>query len=315
MAEAMVGILNPAAAGGRAARLRPAVEAFFREHRPDARLLVTEAPGHAATLAAEAARAGARTVVAIGGDGTVHEIVNGLFGGDLAGGASGLDEGPGGPDGGAVPAPSLALIPAGTGNDFARTAGIPLAPHAAMQALAAGRDRRVDLGRAGSRYFVNIAGVGFDAEVAAELYRRPKRLPGFLPYVIGAVTMLARYAPTPVEFDLDGVLHQQRVLLLAVGNARYYGGGMMLCPDALLDDGLFDVCVGGDLGKLETLGLLLKVFKGAHVGHPRVAMYRARTVEVRSPAPLWVHADGEIIGRVPVAFTCLPGALTVKVPG
>lgn len=306
MADPMVCILNPAAGGGRALRLEPSIEAFLRERGLAARITRTEAPGHAADLAAEAAAAGASTLVAVGGDGTVHEVVNGLLGGDV----------------GRSPAlgqprerlPELAVVPAGTGNDFARTLGIPRAADRALPVLADGRSRRVDVGRVGRRYFVNIAGVGFDAEVAADVNRRPKRLPGFLPYVLGVFRILARYQPTPVRFRLDGVAHAGPILLLAVGNARFYGGGMMLCPDASVDDGVFDVCVGGDVGKLETLRLLVKVFKGAHVGHPRVTMYRARTVEVESATPLYVHADGEVIGQVPVAFTCLPGALAVRVP-
>lgn len=289
-------IVNPVAGGRRTLsrwaqlrdRLRSLGIEFVERH--------TESPGHAAALAVEAVRDGASTVVAVGGDGTVHEAANGL-----------LSE--------ATATARLAILPTGTGNDFARSIGLPLRAADAVLALVDGRERRVDVGAAGARYFVNVAGVGFDAEVAREVASRKGVGRGPVPYIQGLLKMLARYRNTDVVFTADGVRHRERVLLLAVGNGPRYGGGMMICPGAEVDDGLLDVLVAGDVGKLETLALLPRVFTGRHLANPKVSIFRCRELIVEaSERPLTVHADGEIVGTVPMTFRVFPRRLTVWVP-
>lgn len=254
----------------------------------------TEGPGHATGLAVAAARAGFGQVAAMGGDGTLHEVINGLAETD--------------------PQPVLGVIPAGTGNDFARSLGIPLDPLQAAGVVTHGCERCIDLGRVNGRYFVNVGGVGFDAEVAAMVNRGPHRGGGAWPYVVSLFRVLATYRNAMVRIRLDGEQSfKEKILLVAVGNARSYGGGMKVVPHALVDDGLLDVCIGGDLNPVQTLGLLPKVFAGTHLGHPMVRSLRARKIEVESEQSLSVHADGETVGVTPAVFEVVPGRLRVRV--
>lgn len=295
-------IVNPTAGGGRGLEVWREVEralpglGIAADHR------LTHGPGTATELAAAACRAGHTLVVGIGGDGTIQEIVNGLVGAD-----------------GRSPA-TLAIIPGGTGNDFSKMLGIPRDSVEALTTIFQGQTRRLDLGRAYGgtgdhpRYFVNIAGVGFDAEVAAFLNRRPKRLPAVLTYVYGALVILARYRPVRARITLDDRVLERRCLLVSVCNGHAHAGGMRMCPEAKPDDGLLDICIAGDLGRLETLTLLPKVFSGRHTRHAKVELYTTKTITIEGDQPLFVQADGEILGRVPVKIEVVPGALEVVGP-
>lgn len=290
-------VVNPAAGGGRGLRVWQAIEPVLSGLGVRAEHHLTERRGAATQLAAQACRAGHRMVVGIGGDGTIQEIVNGLVA----------------PDGRSSAA--LGIIPGGTGNDFSKMLGIPQEPPAALAALLNGQPRRLDLGRAHGRYFINIAGVGFDAEVAAFLNRRPKRLPAGLTYVYGALVVLARYRPVRARIVLDGARTlERRCLLVSVCNGHSHAGGMRMCPEARPDDGVLDICVAGDLGPWETLTLLPKAFTGRHTRHPKVELYSTRTITIEADQPLYVQADGEILGQVPVSIELLPHALEVLVP-
>ncbi len=253
----------------------------------------TRRPGHARELARDAASRGYDLVVAFGGDGTVHEVVNGIMREERAEAA-------------------LGIVPAGTGNDIARSFGVPSDPAEACRVL---REkpvlRRMDLARVKDRYFVGVGGAGFDAEVAALCNRWPKYLPGTITYVLGIFALLATFNPVEVELALDGEVLRQRILLVALGNTQYYGGGMRMCPLARPDDGLLEVVVAGPLGKLETIRLLPTLFKGRHILHRLVSCYRAREVSIRSATPLSLQADGEVLGQLPATFRVLPGALPV----
>ncbi|MHB8927344.1 MAG: diacylglycerol/lipid kinase family protein [Bacillota bacterium] len=282
-------IVNKTAGHGRATRTWALISPVIRQRGPEYDWAETGSPGHATQLAREAVEQGYQRVIAVGGDGTVHETVNGLA-------RSGV---------------ILGVIPAGTGNDFAKGVGLPKAPQEALAAIDSGRVRRIDLARANDRYYMNVAGVGFDAEVAGEANRIPKYIKGAFAYLLGIARVLPRYSPVSLKIDLDGKLVEQPCLLVSAGNGRYYGGGLKICPEAIPDDGLFDVVIGGDFGKLETLAVLPRVFTGTHVTHPRVKTYRAVKVTIESPVPLLVHADGEIVGLTPVTFELIPGALAL----
>lgn len=281
-------IVNRVAAHGRAARVWDEVRPVLGQYLGEYDWLETQGPGHATELAQKAAQAGVERVVALGGDGTVHEIVNGLAGSPI----------------------SLGIIPAGTGNDFCRTLELPKRPLEALTAINSQSIRRIDLPRANGHYYINVAGIGFDAEVAGEVNRRYKA-GGPLAYLLGIFSVLPRYSPAPLRLTLDDLVIEQTCLLVAAGNGRYYGGGLKICPEAIPDDGLFDVIVGGDLGKLETVALLPRVFMGTHTTHPKVKTYRVRRVVVESPVSLLLQADGEIIGQTPVTFELAPGALNI----
>jgi len=264
----------------------------------------TEAPGHAVDLARSAAAGPYHWLAACGGDGTVHEVVNGLC-------RARFD------DGRDRAVPSLLVIPAGTGNDFARSQGLPLKVDEGLQLLEAGRLqlRWVDAGHVAGRYFINVGGVGFDAEVAAETNRIGKRLPGAGPYVLALFKKLLTYRNERVVIEAGGRRLEQKVLLVAVGTGRYYAGGMMILPQADPADGLLDACIGGDLSRLGTLVLLTRIFSGGHQGHPKISFLRADRIRIDGPRHLHVHADGEVVGRLPVEFRVVPGAVPLLHPG
>lgn len=281
-------VVNPAAGRGKARTTWAGIAPLAAQY--GATVQFTERPGHATDLARRAADAGCERVVAVGGDGTISEVANGLIGTGAA----------------------LAVIPSGTGNDLCRTLNIPRNGVEAAQLALTGDTRAIDVGEvAGGRYFVNIVGVGFDAEVTRATNAFPKYLGGTVPYILGILKTLWRYSPTPMEIDVDGRRYDRKVLLMAVGVAQSYGGGMRILPDAILDDGLFDVCISGDVGRMEVLGLVPKLYSGGHVGHPKVEFARGTQISIRSSVPVAVHADGDVIGELPQTFSIHPGALQV----
>lgn len=293
-------IVNPAAGGGRARRVWPAA----RRTLVAAGWQVDEATaahrGHEADLAAAAAGDRYEVVIAVGGDGTAHWAANGLLRARAPGEAA--------------PPPALAVIPAGTGADFAAAMGLPRHPLAAAAQLARARVGRVDVGRLNDRYFLTIGTVGFGGEVARQVNAWPRAVPGPLLYVAAILKMLAVYRPVEMTLALDGEARRRRLFMVAVGNTFRAAGGMQLCPTARPDDDRFEVVVFGDLSKPQVLGLLPRAFSGRHVLHPLVEVQAARTVTVESPTALSLQADGELVGQVPATFALVPRALPVLVP-
>jgi len=296
-------IINPTAGGGRSLKVWPAARARLVAAGWQITDATAERRGHEVDLAAAGVRDGSDVILTVGGDGTVHWAVNGL----LQGGQNRT---------------ALAVIPAGTGSDFAAAIGIPTDPMGAVGAILSGARRRVDVGLVHGRYFVTIATVGFGGEVAQQVNdwsdRLPpalkKRMPGPVIYLAGILKMLVVYNPVDMEIRMNGTVRRQRLFMLGVGNTFRAAGGMRLCPGASPDDGLFEVIPIGNVTKLEVLRLLPKTFSGQHVNHPKVDVESAATVTVTSETPLTVQADGELIGRVPATFTVVPLALEVLAP-
>ena len=304
-------ILNPSAGRGQAARRCAALKQLLgdaaRVAGAEWELLETKAPCDATRLAAEAAPR-STLVVAAGGDGTLGEVVNGVMDGTL--GAN---------------RPRLGLLPLGTGNDFARCLGIPRDWRKAVWTLFHGAPRMVDVGRAtfendgATHWFVNVAGCGFDGLAARrvnELRHRPgwRHVRGTAAYLCAVLQELATLRAASLRIGLDGEFHEQRAVLCAVANATSYGGGMRVAPDAQIDDGLFDVCLIGDAGRLEFLRAFPRVFQGTHVSHPKVGVRRAAEVSLASDPPLPVLIDGDVLGVTPVRFSIVPRALEVMAP-
>lgn len=289
-------IVNPVAGKGRGRRVWPSVRAELRARGVQMDEAVAEERMHAWALAEQAARDGYELVVVVGGDGTTHEVINGIL--------RGRPEHP----------PTLAIIPGGTGNDFPRCVGIPPDPLTAARLLLDGARRRVDVGRANDRYYATISGVGFDAEVAQQVNRWPKWIGGTALYVAGILKMLATYSPVEARITIDGRTQTVKLFLLAAANTNWYGGGMYMAPHARIDDGELAVVYATDLGKAETLAVLPKVYSGDHLKHPKVFHTTAKEVRVESAAPLAIHADGETVGHVPATFVVIPKAVEVLVP-
>jgi YegS/Rv2252/BmrU family lipid kinase len=307
-------VCNPVSGMGRGREHLAAVERTLREADVPYRSALTQGRGHAAELARSAGGAGCGTVVAIGGDGTLFEVVNGVMG------ASGEEP----PEMASTNPVAVGLIGAGRGSDFARSAGVPSDVEAAVRRLVSGRSQVVDVGhvayRAFSgerrrRYFINAAGMGFDAEVALRANRAPRVMGGTIPYLSSLATTLVRYHNKQVSASLDGgrVEWQARISSIVVANGQFFGGGMKIAPEASLSDGEFEVVVLGDLGKVDLVRNVPRVYDGSHVTHPKVSMDRARQVSIESPQRLLLQADGEVLGTAPATFTVVPAALRVIV--
>ena len=301
-------IVNPIAGSGRAHGYTPRIEAWMTERGIDGRLLETRERGHAERLAAAATDLGHDRVIAVGGDGTIQEVLNGL----LTAGAA--------PDGGP---PSLGIVPAGRGNDLARSVFLPLDPMACLPIAVGATGRRFDVGKATSedgavRYFGAAGGVGFDAEVAYTMaVRRRFWMRGEAGYFLGTLNELRRFHNSELRITLrsDGEdrVVDQRFLFVAFANGPYYGGGMLICPDAETDDGRLDVCLVGDLSRFEALRELPGIYKAKHVNNKKVEIVRARSLHIEGDASARVHLDGEPFGTASVEISLLPGAVSVAV--
>ena len=292
-------VLNPIAGRGAGERLRPKIVAELAACGLDVDLAITEAPGHATTLASEAAARGRRTVVAAGGDGTANEVLNGLMqaAGDLDGTAMGI-------------------LPIGTGNDLAYGAGLPLDLRAACRVLARGEGRLIDVGRVWADnekplYFANGVGLGFDAMVNVES-RKLQRLRGFLLYLVAVFRTMAFYYDAPrIRICVDGQERTQASLMISVMNGRRFGGGFQVTPGSSMDDGLFDLCIAGELSRPEMLAFVPRFLRGSHVTDRRITMTQGQRVTVSSESPWAGHVDGEIYGLGGREFEMelLPGQL------
>jgi YegS/Rv2252/BmrU family lipid kinase len=247
-------------------------------------------------------------VVAVGGDGTVGACAAGLA---EVGGTGGPPASPGGPGGPPVRA-ALGVVPAGGGNDAARSLGLPAGdPLAAAALLPRLRRRPADLASVAGRAYLNVAGAGFDSEVNRIANQR-LGWAGNRPRYVGAVLAeLAVGRTARFRLTLDGQASEPRGWLVAVANGPSYGGGMRVAPQASMDDGLLEVVVIHDIGKLEFLRTFPKVFSGRHLEHPAVAVHRAARVELDADRPLAVYADGEPAGTLPATFEVHPAAISV----
>ncbi len=289
-------VVNPVARGG--AGLRAWKQVLPLLEAAGVRVVETfaRAPRDAWRLAERAATEGHEIVASVGGDGTLHEVLNGLLGVR------------------APSTPALAVFPMGTANIFAHALGLPKDPRAAARVVLEGTRRRLDVGQANDRFFATVAGVGFDAEIARRAARWPAWINGKARHAAAGVLTLAVYRSTEVRLHVNGVLRTTPLFLLAAANTAWYGGGIHIAPEARPDDGLLSVVIFRALGRLEALTLLRRSFSGRHLGHAKVDQTAAREVRVESDTPLPVQADGEEIGVTPVTLRCLPGALEVFVP-
>jgi len=284
-------IVNPFAGGGRAARELNGVEATLRRLGLEYHVERTQSLDHARELAHTAAQAG-EIAVAFGGDGLIGAVADALRHTD------GI----------------LGVLPGGRGNDFARMLGIPGSTQAACEVLAHGEVRRLDLGVIGEKSFIGIASCGFDSE-ANRIANETTLVRGRLVYAYGLLRALAGWRPATFTVTVDG--GQTRTLTgytVALANSRYYGGGMMLAPDATLQDGMLDVVLILETPKLRFLRKAPAVFTGAHVRLDNVELLRGRTIEVGASRPLTMYADGDPIADLPVTVAVLPGAVPTLVP-
>ena len=294
-------IVNPVAGASTTYRKWPRISRLLRHAGLSFDHEYTEGVGHAIELARAAVGAGYRYVVAVGGDGTVNEVANGILNSTAASSTS------------------LGVISTGTGSDFARSVGMPRHYVNACSSLSKGRKSVIDVGvveyrRNGQllrRFFVNAAGIGFDAAVVENTERFPKYFGGTVPYLAGLLRTLLGYRNKSVTLGIGDRAETACVLSVVVANGSYLGGGMHVAPDASFNDSLLDVVVIGDVGKVELLRALPMVYKGTHGDHPKVSMEKAARITVESTERVLVHADGELLGEGPASFWLMPAALSI----
>ena len=305
MRSGVVFVVNPASANGSTRRQWPEIARQAASLGLAGETLFSERPGHAEELAQEAAERGARLIVAVGGDGTVHEAVNGLMRTD--------------PE----HRPELATIPRGTGRDFARSFRIPRSTEQALAVALNGATRTVDVGRAGftawdgaasESYFANFAGAGISGAVAARANTSSKALGGKASFFWATTVVFLRWENSEYEVTVDGVQTAGRMLEVIAAIGDQLAGGMRLAPEADPADGLFDVVLIGDATKLDFVRTLPKIYRGTYLPHPRAEVVRGSRVEVRTAVPLPLALDGEQPGTTPAVFEIVPGALRVRVP-
>ncbi len=287
-------VFNPASGGGRAARFRPHLLAALESSGLPHHCVESAAPGDATSRFAQAAVEGFRSLLAVGGDGTLNELVNGLLG-------SG------------VPSREclVAAAAGGTGNDWSRAMEIPDDADVLVSCMARARSRAADIGIAedakGNRIaFHNVTGAGLDAEV---IRHTPRGAPPAAAYLLGLVRTLATFRAPRFEIAVDGNQVRGRFLLVLASIGPRCGGGMRLTPDAVVDDGWLDLLTVDPLGPAAALARLPKLFDGRLGGDPAFHVVRCRTVEIRSDPPCGVEVDGQLFGSTPVKVTIQPGAL------
>jgi len=296
-------IVNPTAGAGKTAKKWPQIMDLLKSIGLRFEHDLTEAPGHAIELAKSAAKKGYKLVVSVGGDGTINEIVNGLY------------------HGGGIGDVVLGIISTGTGGDYIRTIGVPRHYKEACQRLMNPSKLVVDLGvveyvsngQMVKRLFVNFAGLGFDAEVVKATTQRFKALGTVPSYLMGLLTTFLFYDNREVSLKLDGKAEDRKVCAILMSNGKYGGGSMLVAPHADPMDGFLDVLIIDDLSKPDFLWSLPRIYRGTHLTHPKVIVKRAREIDVQARQQMSLQADGELLGETPARFHVLPAALNVVI--
>jgi YegS/Rv2252/BmrU family lipid kinase len=250
---------------------------------------------------------GVTHVVSVGGDGTHSEIANAFVG----------------PDGALFPQAALVPLSRGTGGDLVRTLGLPRDPHRSVRDLDLERTALIDVGwlrfrdprgKDAERAFLNVASLGMGGEVDLRVNRTSKALGGFASFLWATLATLVSYRAKRVRFSLNrGPWREEEVILIAVANGQFFGGGMWVAPTARIVDGELAAIAARNMNLLELLPLLAKLYRGAHLGHPKVEDHRIRSLVAESPDEVWLDVDGEPLGTLPVEFRVLPGALRILV--
>jgi YegS/Rv2252/BmrU family lipid kinase len=282
-------IVNPVAGKGAGKRIAPRLAAELARAGIRADIELTPAPGEAARLASMAVEEGYGRVIAVGGDGTANEVANGLVDTDVA----------------------LGLYPIGSGNDLARVLGYPRRRSQIVEFLSRARERRIDVGEVNGRIFLNAAGVGIDGHVAERVIASTRVVGPTLGYFVGALVSIATYRPRQMRIRFGDTDRAGKHLLVVAANGTHFGSGMHVAPDARIDDGLFEIIVGGDLSRWQSLVALAKLYRGTHVDGKTVFAYRANALDVELEEPLPMEADGEAARAAVLRVRMRPRALSV----
>lgn len=300
-------IVNPVSANGLTGSEWPKYEIILREKGFSFETAYTEYPEHATSLAREAIKAGYTTLLSVGGDGTMNEVINGFFENGCC-----INENA-----------RLAVFSRGTGCDFIRALGLKKNIEPVIELLKRDTAMYCDIGkvtynkygnRLDTRYFLNISDIGIGGETTYRVNKSSKALKGFLSFMFGALSAIAAYNNKIFEIVIDDRIQiKARLNSVIVANGRYFGGGMEVAPNALLDDGLFDIIIFGDLTKLEVLKSFPLIYKGTHLKHPKLRYYKGKHIKVACEDAVLIEIDGEQPGTSDAEFELIPHAIQVLV--
>jgi YegS/Rv2252/BmrU family lipid kinase len=306
-------VVNAHAAGGRTGKRWAACEPKMRKAFPTGEIQFTQGVGDGARIAREAVLRGQELIVAVGGDGTLFEVVNGMLGAESDGAEKSRHA-----------APILGIWPAGSGADFARGHRIPNDADAICELISTGTPRTVDVGRiqcvsaageAVEKYFLNAADFGIGAKVVERLQKRSRLLPGKSSYLWQTLRTLVTFKNPKVSMVIDGeAVDPKTIITVVVANSRYFGGGMCIAPDAKIDDGRLNLVQVGELGRLEAMLRLQETFGGERIDHPDVHYSTCKIIRAESPSRVPIEADGELIGFLPASFEVIPQSLKILLP-
>jgi len=306
--EKMFVIVNPVSANNTTGKEWPQFSSILSEKGYEFEAALTEYPGHATELCRQALLSGYGTIMSVGGDGTMNEVVNGFF-----------------EDGRPVSENSrLVVFSRGTGCDFIKALGIKKGMEQLLEILERNRERIIDVGcvrfagdseaELSTRYFLNVADIGIGAETANRVNRHSKRMKGFLSFLLGAVGTIILYKNKDFEVVIDeDIVLKERLNSVIIANGRYFGGGMKVAPEALLDDGVFDIIIFGNLSKPDLIKSFPLIYDGKHLEHPKLRFYKGSRVRVKSGGKGLIEVDGEIPGSDDAEFVILPKALKILV--
>lgn len=285
-------ILNPAASRGKAKSYIERVENYFKSSGISYNLNLTERPLHATEIAKEAI-SGFKDIIVVGGDGTINEVINGIYGSDV----------------------NLGIIPVGSGNDFIKGIGIPGDFERSVKIILDGNVKKIDIGKMGNRYFPNGLGIGFDALVA-DYANKEKIFKGALIYIISVFKAYFRYKIPIFTIQANDRIIRKRMFLTAIGNGICIGGKFYLTPEAKMDDGMFDICIIEPVSLFKLCRLMPSVFRGEHLNEKEVTYFKAQKVKISSDIGSPVHMDGEVISLNLKEFEVevIPGAVNIYVP-
>jgi YegS/Rv2252/BmrU family lipid kinase len=297
-------IVNPNAGNGKVKKDWNRISSLLEKGNLPVTVRFTEGKNHAMALAYEAVASGFRKIITVGGDGTLNEVLNGVYMNETC----------------SPPDVALALIPAGTGNDWGRMFGIPLDYDKSIGIIVENKQMLHDVGlveyfvgdEKARRYFINIAGVGFESEVVRSTnLQKEKGRSGKMIYFYNILKCLLSYKNTEAEIVIDGESTVAGIFSINVGNGRYCGGGMRQTPEALPNDGLLDVTVIKEVGRFEIIRNLKMLYNGTILSHPRIDGYKCRNVKVRSMSLIQAEADGESLGHTPAEFSIIPAGIKI----
>lgn len=286
-------LYNPVAGRGRAANDILRAMGVFQNLGASADLIESRSGEHLTELASKLSSEGFDRIVVAGGDGTLNRVVRGLH----------------------LERTVVGLLPLGSGDDFAQAAGIPRSISEACTVVVNGRQRLVDVPTVNGVRYLGVAGLGFDSEVARYANEKMRWLRGPLLYLYATLAVIQRFKPRQIRYSVDGVVRDDEVMFVVVGNSPRYGAGVHIAPTARIDDGILDLYVIGKATKWQLLTTMPLAYKGQHVIKPFVSAHRGKDFRFESPEPMEIYADGELVGHTPATIRLEPRQLRIMVPG